>query len=552
MQTISREDSREVVLNVCKGVASPNRTVAVCLYGPCAYGLTEKTRKIDVLMVIERFRPKLAHYTKRLDESSVSVLAVDRDVFEGDVKRSLLGEFVSGILVSLYEPLVNASYLRLQEIEVKKRVIREILKNVVLEFPELSYELHIKPEYFMYEVMLRNVRLFPPATHGFFDTFFDASKNRLVMAGYEEALRELEKEKLVAFADGYVKINHKFINAAKRSKIRVPRFLHRLRKAFLSQILGTLPKVMRWFIQDEELAAWGLEETEKYLFMPTSLGLVPLSDKTTIKDFVRKIFSKEEALKIDVAEIGGVLNSVYLLVIESGKGERRKFVVKRFKEWLGLKWFPLTLWTLGTKSFAVLGESRLEREYAINQLLRSWGFHVPKILHVSPQERLIFEEYIEGISLAEVMKKVISSEGEADREISLIKRVGEEIAKIHALGVTIGDCKPENVLVTENDELYFVDLEQATRNGNQSWDVAEFLYYSGHYVPPMSPARPAEKIAKAFIEGYLKAGGKKEVVRRAGSSKYAKAFSVFTPPHVILAISNLCKEAGKEGSAETW
>jgi len=126
-----------------------------------------------------------------------------------------------------------------------------------------------------------------------------------------------------------------------------------------------------------------------------------------------------------------------------------------------------------------------------------------------------------------------------------VKEVGRKIAEAHRLGVALGDCKPENIVVTKEGKTFFVDLEQATRDGNQAWDVAEFLYYSGHYVSPISSAKAAKIIAKNFIEGYLEAGGRKETVKKAGSARYVKVFSVFTPPHVILAVSNLCQTMGK-------
>jgi tRNA A-37 threonylcarbamoyl transferase component Bud32 len=129
----------------------------------------------------------------------------------------------------------------------------------------------------------------------------------------------------------------------------------------------------------------------------------------------------------------------------------------------------------------------------------------------------------------------------------LIREVGRKIAEIHRVGVSLGDCKPENILVTADGKLCFVDLEQATRDGDQSWDVAEFLYYSGHYVPPISTSASdaAELVTREFIEGYLEAGGKKETIKNAGSAKYTKVFSIFTLPHIIFAISNLCKKIGK-------
>jgi thiamine kinase-like enzyme len=109
----------------------------------------------------------------------------------------------------------------------------------------------------------------------------------------------------------------------------------------------------------------------------------------------------------------------------------------------------------------------------------------------------------------------------------------------------LGDCKPENFIVSK-DEIVLLDLEQATRDGNQAWDIAEFLYYSGHYSPPMSSTNAAGIIARNFLEGYLEAGGKKETVKKAASARYTKVFSVFTPPHVLLAISNICQKMGIE------
>ncbi len=250
-------------------------------------------------------------------------------------------------------------------------------------------------------------------------------------------------------------------------------------------------------------------------------------------------------MDMKIEEIGGVLNDVYLLTFRRNSKEQ-KVVVKKFRDWSSFKWFPLALWALGTKALAVLGRSRLEREYATNQFLHSQGFPVPKVLHVSLKKRLIFQEYIEGEKTVETVKRIITSKEKAVKEAAQVKEVGRKIAEAHRLGVALGDCKPENIVVTEDGKTFFVDLEQATRDGNQAWDVAEFLYYSGHYVSPISSAKAAKIITKNFVEGYLEAGGRKETVRKAGSARYVKVFSVFTPPHVILAVSNICQKMGKD------
>jgi tRNA A-37 threonylcarbamoyl transferase component Bud32 len=143
------------------------------------------------------------------------------------------------------------------------------------------------------------------------------------------------------------------------------------------------------------------------------------------------------------------------------------------------------------------------------------------------------------------MKRIITEKQEVNKELELIREAGKSIAKVHRTGVALGDCKPENFILSKNGKLYFIDLEQASREGNQTWDVAEFLYYSGHHVPPLASANLAELVARTFIDAYFEAGGKKENVKDAASPRYTKVFSIFTQPHVILAISNLCRKIGE-------
>jgi len=373
-----------------------------------------------------------------------------------------------------------------------------------------------------------------------------------IMKGYLEAINQLAEENWITFSDGYIKITQNLITAIRRQKIRIPIFLKAIQKTALLHILNVFPKITSLLIQDQrmfrgphrrveaEQLVFQLENPEKYLLVPTPEGLIPLSDRTTIKDFAERMISNREVSEIKVREMGGVLNTVYLLTLRENDKER-KVVVKKFEDWFGFKWFPLALWTLGTKTFAVLGRSRQEREYAINQFLQSHGFAVPKILHISHKERLIFEEFIEGENLVAVIKQILSSR-EKTSEVALVRNVGRKIAEAHKLGVSLGDCKPENIIVTKDGKIIFVDLEQASRDGNKTWDVAEFLYYSGHYASPLSSADSAELIATEFIKGYLEAGGEEEAVRKAGSARYTKVFSIFTPPHIILAISNVCKK----------
>ncbi len=552
------EGLKENVLSICRSIVGSHKIVAACFYGPRVCGCADEKSDIHVLLLLSGYRTGLKCNLKPLNGVNVFILAVDQRIFERDVEQGWLGEFVAEKITVPYEPLINEKYLWRREVKVKRRITWELCENIVLEFPELCHELLIKPEYFMYESMMRRARLFPPITYSFLNMLRRDLKRKnvgLMMNGYLKAIDELVEENQITFSNGHVKITQKLINTIRNQKPRLPVFLRSIQRTAFLHVLSILPKMMAPLIQDQqtfmkshqqveaEELIFRLEEPEKYLLMPTPLGIVPLSDKTTIEDFVRKTVPSGTTLDIKIKQMGGVLNSVYLLRFRKDH-EEQKVVVKKFKDWLGFKWFPLSLWTLGTKTFAVSGRTRLEREYAINQFLQGHGFPVPKVLHISHQERLIFEDFIEGENMVKTIKRIISSKEKATDEAALVRKVGRKIAEAHRLGVAFGDCKPENIIIAKDEKTYFVDLEQATRDGNQAWDVAEFLYYSGHYVFPIFPSDSAELIAREFVGGYLEAGGKKEIVKRAASARYTKVFSVFTPPHVVLAISNICKKMG--------
>jgi Kae1-associated kinase Bud32 len=550
------------ILDFCRCVAGSYEIAAACICGPTVYGVSDAKTTVEVLLVIHDFQPRLMNHVKILDKRKLIIFAVDKWVFERDVDRGFLGEALAEKIIFPYISLVDEDYLHLQEVRVKKRVMLELLENLILDFPELSYEIHVKPEYFMYEMMLSRARVFPPMTYGLLNLMQKNVKKRnieLIMRGYSEALTELKKENLITFSDGYARISRKLIDEAEPRKTRFTNLFKTAQRSLFKSLLGVFPKALNLISQDRGIFSRFqknmeknsklfqlLEDPKKHLYVPTARGLVPLSSRMSIKLFARKVLSVSEDVDIKMEEIGGVLNDVYVFKTEVDHKEK-KVVIKKFKDWSGFKWFPLALWTLGTRAFTVLGRSRMEREHAISQLLYEKGFAVPKILYISHDERLIFFEYIEGENLTEIIKSVANSKQLEDekKELHIISKVGETIAKVHALGIALGDSKPENVIIGKNGEIYMLDFEQAARNGDKVWDIAEFLYYAGHYVPPLGRTRSAEHIAKAFIHGYLRAGGEVKVIKEAGSPKYTKVFSVFTFPSVMLAISNICRKTGK-------
>ena len=560
IQETQRENShlQRQILDFCRHVAGSAQVVGIGLFDNCpAEGSSAKTA-IQVVAVIRDFQPKLMSYVKVLNGRNLIIVAVDRWVFERDIERGFLGEAAVGMLVFPYVAVEGKDYLHAQELFLKKRLILELLENLVLGFPELSEHICIKPEYFMYEVMLNRVRVFPPLAFCMSSFMCDPKdRNSTILDGYVKALEQLKCEKKILFSENYVMIPKKFVSQSNNPRTRFINITRNAQRSIFTSLFEVFPQLLNFLSQSTEALlrlqriSWkiGPDETrhfvdpQKFVFVPTSKGLVSLADRVSIESYARKTLLNGKKGTVKFKPMGGVLNDVYLIKVKSTEEGEKQVLVKRFKDWSGFKWFPLSLWSFGARTFSVLGRSRLEKECAISEILRNEGFSVPKVLHVSHSERLVFMEFVEGENLSNAIKRIAApTGGKRDKELSAISSVGEIMARVHALNVALGDTKPENVIVNPDDRIYLLDFEQASRNGDKSWDVAEFLYFSGHYLSPLNSDGKAESIANAFIRGYLKGGGDVKVVRDAGAPKYTRVFSVFTMPSVILAMSSVCKK----------
>src|SRR3989304_8625209 len=124
------------ILEFCRHVAGSAQVVGISLFNNCpAEGSSAKTT-IQVVAVICDFQPKLMSYVKVVNGRNLIMVAVDQWVFERDVERGFLGEAAVGMLVFPYVAVEGKDYLHAQEVFLKKRLILELLENLVLGFPQ--------------------------------------------------------------------------------------------------------------------------------------------------------------------------------------------------------------------------------------------------------------------------------------------------------------------------------------------------------------------------------------------------------------------------------
>ncbi|XES78288.1 MAG: lipopolysaccharide kinase InaA family protein [Candidatus Bathyarchaeia archaeon] len=554
------DDLTRQILNFCRHVTGPHETVAVCQSDDYTLEVPTAKSTIEVLVILKGFQPRLLSYVKIIDGRNVVFLVVDQWIFERDVDRGFLGEALARLLLFPYTALDNPAYLHLQEVALKKRLILELLENLIISYPELSYTLRIKPEYFMYEVLLNRVRVFPPMAYGSSYILCEEAnreKTSFILSGYMDALRQLHNDGPLTLSEHEVTISSSFITASKTPRVRFTNTIKTAPRAIFAAFFGVFPQLLNFLSQNFEAFVrfqtppWKKEfdfsrnfvNPQKYVFVPTTDGVVSLADKVDIRDYAKRVLNDGKFSRIKVEEFGGFLNDVYLIRAYSDHTEK-KVLVKRFKDLSGMKWFPLSMWSIGARSFALMGRSRLERECAINEFLGAAGFRVPKILHVSASERLVFMEFLEGDNFSNLIKRIALTQNSdlTENDFNIIQKVGETYAKVHALNVVLGDTKPENILVDTQGNLSLIDFEQASRSGDRAWDVACFLFYCGHYLPLNGGEQKAEFITEAFIEGYLQAGGNPQAIKCAAVTRYTRVFSIFTLPRVLRAMANTCRK----------
>jgi tRNA A-37 threonylcarbamoyl transferase component Bud32 len=220
-------------------------------------------------------------------------------------------------------------------------------------------------------------------------------------------------------------------------------------------------------------------------------------------------------------DIGEPYSTTRVLSFKDDKRER-SVVVKNYTDVRSLKWALLGIWASPTKRFSTAPLSRMDREYGITLALQRIGVLVPEILAVAPSERILVKDFVEGQTLSAGINALFRG---TSSDVQAIADYGETLAKVHSAGIAVGDAKPSNVVVSRQG-LYLTDLEQAFQGGDKAWDLAEFLYYTAK----LSNREDAmNRVATAFLEGYLKSGDK-SVVSRARGQKYIGPFRPFLTP----------------------
>ena len=534
-------------------LAPSSERVAVCQYGPAVYATPGSCQGQDILVVCEDYSNGLRAHLKVINGHEIRFLIADRNLMESDVLKGILGDSLTEKFLYPNRPLANEEYLEKIGSQARTRVVKEETRDLVLEYGEMCRGLVAKPEFFGLSRMRKQARAFIPSMadylrllespvrdqnlsilHESFKTVISAMKGDVV---------ELDGE-YVAFQDNAVdkwlqdRASEQVVNILRQSQRAFYSYLSKGRAIYLSLelIARELSEPLRLGL-DQVLVGRRPENPKDYLYLRTSEGFVSFNERASLEDIVRKL---RPGRAITISPLAGVLNEVFLVTV--GK---EQFVAKKFTDWHGFKWFTLNLVSFGSKIFAVSGKTRMTNEYGINRYLATKNLKVPRILHANLKQRILVEKYVSGVGLNDFVTHTVNQSTLTESQYRLAESLGETLAGIHGVGVSVGDAKPEN-FVASDDEIFTVDLEQAGKRGDYAWDIAELLFYTGHYSTRPTPTRGLSELVQAFTRGYLRRGHG-AALKQAAGIRYAKAFSFWTPAPIILEISKILQGASRTG-----
>ena len=537
MTSISPQELK--VIRKCISKVAKHRTmIAACIYGSKVAGYDRPDSDIDLLIVLENY-PYVVKYTYfRESSTKVSALAVDRKALLRDAQSAFLGEFVVGRLLHIYEPIANAEFLAMIEQTYKRRVILEEVRDILESTGVLGTEIIFPLEFVAFSKIKRRMSLYASAAYSYYKTYTTSKRNiEFALEGYHRAVADIIAEDSEIFAarqDGLLQISDKRIFVEK-GKTRL-KLTKRLRE-FSSYLVHTYAgrKIMHLAVKEAEAKIrrrvrlmmkppdFMLYPRKEYWRLPE--GILIVDGRDWLDDLARHLGSHSILKKRRL----GNKNSRTTLYVLKHNSDEYKIAVKEVAKSKAIKWAMVGLWNEQVKRFRMDPLIRLGSEYKSIRYMRSLGLRTPVIEAVVLDRRLLVTRFLDGITLADVIRDCIGGRS----GVSLISKAGAEIAKVHSAGATLGNIKPKNIIVSEKD-LYFTDVEQFILNaGDPAWDVAQFISWG---LKTTRNSNMAATITKEFVEGYMRFGDPSNISRLAKSKRYIESFYPVLAPSIVHTI----------------
>jgi tRNA A-37 threonylcarbamoyl transferase component Bud32/predicted nucleotidyltransferase len=543
MSSISPNELKVITKCISK-VAKGRKMIATCIYGSRVAGYNRPDSDIDVLVVLENYPYVVKYSYFRESSTKVSALAVDREALLRDAQRAFLGEFVVGRLLHIYEPIANAEFLAMIEQTYKRRVILEEVRDILESTGLLGTEIIFPLDFIAFSKIRRRMSLYASAAYSYYKTYTTSKRNiEFALEGYHKAVADIIAEDDQIFAtrqDGLLQISDKRIFLEKsRTRLKLKKRLREFSSYFVHTYAGR--KIMHFAVNEAESK---IRRRVRPIMKPPDFMLFPrkvywrLPEGRLIVDgrnWLDDLAGHAGSYSISRKTRLGNKNSRTTMYLIKHDSDEYKIAVKELAKSKTLKWTTVGPWSAPVKRFRMDPLFRLGSEYKAIRYIRSLGLRTPMIEAVVLDRRLLVTRFVEGITLADVIRDCCMGGKDG---VSLINEAGAEIAKIHSTGATLGNIKPKNIIVSEKD-LYFTNVEQFIfQAGDPAWDIAQFISWG---LKRTRNRKMAATITKEFVEGYMSVGDPSNISRLANSKQYIESFYPLRVPSIVHTIKKEMK-----------
>jgi tRNA A-37 threonylcarbamoyl transferase component Bud32/predicted nucleotidyltransferase len=546
MSTISNDQLKTIKTAVSR-IAKKYRVAGVCLYGSRVAGYSRADSDFDVIIVLEDYPYAVKYIYTAEEDMKISALVVDLARLQKDAASALLGEFVVGRLLHIYEPIQNEDLFERLEIVYKKRVILDEISNTVKSANVLSTQIIFPLEYIMFSKVRYRSILYPNAAYSYYQTY--TGKNschniEFALNGYQKALQEIladDKELLIIESSGRaIQISERRVDVQRNQKtasLKLTKKLQEFSSYFIHAYAGR--HTLRHVVKEAEskisrhkasrITLPNFISTPKDFFWKLPEGIIVIDDKGWL-DKIAKLngFSKYVISKKHILGARNGATVLYVLEDPDNRNVTKSLVVKDMMRSTLVRWSGFHRLSSTADRPKVDPLFRLGNGYKALKYIRSIGLNTPIIHSVVLGKRMLVTEFLEGRLISDILKEYLKRNN-SDVDLKWINITGQHFARIHTYKCTFGRIKPSNLVVCKN-RLYFTGLEEFGFNsGDPLKDIIHFISYA---LEKTTNTFVAKRILEQFFEGYSKEMPTEYIKEVVKSGYYLKILHTMFNPSI--------------------
>jgi tRNA A-37 threonylcarbamoyl transferase component Bud32 len=492
---------------------------------------------IDIIVVVKDYPFTVKYSYFQSEGLRISALVVDYVALQKDAQVGLLGEFVVGRLLHVYESIINHELFKSIEVSYKKRIILEELLDIIRTTDTLCTEISFPLEFVLFSKIKHRSLVYPSALYSYYKIYTGTrAKNNLAFAleGFRNALEEImtnDKELLISKASStndvnLLQISKKLLTLNRKAgrnrlKVKLARKLQVLNSYFVHAYAATRDyhytkqeaesKIRRHRTQQITLPKFMANPREYYWKLDEGL-IITGSNKKWLDDVAKSsgIHSYTITRKIPLGRANS--RTICYTLQDTYNGRSMSLVAKKFAKLEGIKWGALALSGHHLSEYPLRADPlfRLGSEYkALRYLRNEVGLNTPAIFAIDLERRILITEFVNGPSLFQVIQDSLKKTSIGTENIFWFKLIGKNLAMVHGTNATLGNLKPNSIIInntsTLNDSLYFTSLDQFNLNEDHTsicpvWDIIQFLCWS---FKRTTNTIVVKEFVREFLSGYF-------------------------------------------------